>query len=61
MTKARARWRIEVFCVQCGNTDAHPAVVEEARRYHGKEFVFKRDAVQIWDVCRRCVKELEED
>jgi hypothetical protein len=60
MTKARARWRIEVFCVRCGETNGHPAVVEEARRYHqGEGFMLEGDAHQIWTMCRRCVELLE--
>jgi hypothetical protein len=54
------QWRIEVFCVRCGTTNAHPAVVEEARQHHhGEELVLNGETIEIWDLCPRCVELLE--
>jgi hypothetical protein len=51
-------YRLEVVCVSCGEMNAHPAAVDEARQYHWEfgehELVLEGEAFQIWDVCPRC-------
>ena len=51
--------KLEVFCVQCGGVNGHPAAVAEALQYHKGELSHKGDVFQVWDVCRPCCEDLE--
>jgi hypothetical protein len=52
---------IRVFCVRCGQTSTHPADVEEALEYHGRELALDTDGWhEVWDMCRECCEYCEE-
>jgi hypothetical protein len=57
--------RIEVWCIQCGDRSAHPAVVEDSLEMYlrvGEPLppYDENGVIEMWDMCPSCVKYAEE-